>query len=664
MVLNIFFLPLLGFLVALGLGKRLGRNGVSIITTSLIFICCFLSYKNLFELLLGHSSSYVIVISPWVLSGLLEFNWCFFCDSLTSIMLVVVTSISFLVHLYSTEYIKEDPHVCRFMGYLSLFTFFMIVLITGNNFFQLFTGWEGVGLCSFFLINFWFTRLQANKAAIKAMIVNRVGDFFLFLGILLVYGETSSVDFNSVFSFSPEYFSEDVVCFKLGTLFLFLGAMGKSAQLGLHTWLPDAMEGPTPVSALIHAATMVTAGVFLLARCSFLFECFADIKSFVAILGALTAFFAASTGLFQNDLKRVIAYSTCSQLGYMVFACGLSGYSVGIFHLSNHAFFKALLFLSAGSVIHAMGDEQDLRRFGGLRFFLPITYVSFVIGSLALVGFPFLSGFYSKDCILEIAYANWSSQGFFTFILGTLSAFFTAFYSYRLLLLTFFSKPLGFKKLYENSHESPIRMSIVLFILCVLSILVGYTSKDFFIGPGNDFWGNSLYHNTFSHNLLDDREFLVPLYVKLLPTFFTLTGSIFALFVFSYNPKNTKDLFKNNNSFLGSLYLFLNKKWLFDKIYNISFFGQNSLNMGLQISLKIFDKGIIEYFGPRKLSTNIQNNLTVNKKIQSGKLYNYILDFFLGFLVLTCVLFGFENHYNVFLPLIIPCIILFIADNE
>ena len=659
MVLNIFFLPLLGFVTALCFGKSLGRRGVSLITTSLIGFCCFLSYLNLFELLSLEGNSYTIVITPWVLSGLLEFNWCFFCDSLTSIMLVVVTTISFLVHLYSTEYIKEDPHVSRFMGYLSLFTFFMIVLVTANNFFQLFTGWEGVGLCSYFLINFWFTRLQANKAAIKAMVVNRVGDFFLFLGVLLIYGETCSVEFSSVFAFSKEFFSEEVFMYKLGTLFLFLGAMGKSAQLGLHTWLPDAMEGPTPVSALIHAATMVTAGVFLVARCSFIFENFSDVRNFVAVAGALTAFFAASTGLFQNDLKRVIAYSTCSQLGYMVFACGLSGYSVGLFHLSNHAFFKALLFLSAGSVIHAMGDEQDLRRFGGLRLLLPVTYAAFVIGSLALVGFPFLSGFYSKDCILEIAYANWSSQGLFTFMLGTLSAFFTAFYSYRLLLLTFFSKPLGYKRFYLNAHESSFRMSIVLVILSILSISVGYTSKDFFIGPGSDFWGNSLYYNEFSRNLLDDREFLVPLYVKLLPTFFTLSGSLFALFIFSQNPKFIKDIFKDNSSLPGSFYLFLNKKWLFDKIYNVHLFGQLGLNTGLQISLKIFDKGIIEYFGPRKLSGGVQKTLLLNKDIQSGRLYNYIIDFFLGFILLSIALFGFSSHFNVFLPLVVPCCAIF-----
>jgi proton-translocating NADH-quinone oxidoreductase chain L len=654
MILNIFFLPFIGFVLALLFSQNLGSKGVSMVTTSLIGFCCSLSYHNLFESLSLESLDYTIIVSPWVLSGLIEFHWCLFCDSLTSIMLVVVTTISFLVHLYSTEYLKEDPHLSRFMGYLSLFTFFMIVLVTSDNLIQLFTGWEGVGLSSFFLINFWFTRLQANKAAIKAMIINRIGDFFLFLGILLLYSETCSVEFSSVFSFSEELFSEEVLFYKLGNFFVFFGAMGKSAQLGLHTWLPDAMEGPTPASALIHAATMVTAGVFLIARCSFVFENFSDVRDFVAITGALTAFFAASTGLFQNDLKRVIAYSTCSQLGYMVFSCGLSGYSAGLFHLTNHAFFKALLFLCAGSVIHAMGDEQDLRRFGGLRNFLPITYVSFVIGSLALIGFPFLSGFYSKDCILEIAYTKNSSQGVFTFFFGTLSAFFTAFYSYRLLLLTFFTKPLGYKQLYLNTHESPALMVAVLVVLCFLSVLVGYTSKDLFIGPGSDFWGNSLCYNDSNRNVLGDREFLVPLYVKLLPTFCTFLGSVFALLVFSQNPQFCKNVFKDSSRFGGGFYLFLNKKWFLDKVFNQYVFGQRGLNFGLNIALKIFDKGFIEYFGPRKISGGIQDFLLSNKKIQSGRLYNYIVDFFFGFAFLSLSVFSCTSSFSLFFPVILP----------
>jgi proton-translocating NADH-quinone oxidoreductase chain L len=659
MYLNIIFLHLFGLFWELGFGKYLGSQGISVLTTYITGVCCFLSYLNLFELLYLGGSSYIIKISPWVLSGLLEFHWCFFCDSLTSVMLVVVTTISFLVHLYSSEYLKEDPHIARFMGFLSLFTFFMIALITGNNFLQLFMGWEGVGLCSFFLINFWFTRLQANKAAIKAMVVNRVGDFFLFLGILILYDETYSVEFTSIFAFSEEFLSEGVYFYKLGHFFLFLGAMGKSAQLGLHSWLPDAMEGPTPVSALIHAATMVTAGVFLIARCSFIFENFREVRDFIAVVGALTSFFAASTGLFQNDLKRVIAYSTCSQLGYMVFSCGLSGYSAGLFHLSNHAFFKALLFLSAGSVIHTMGDEQDLRRFGGLRLFLPISYVSFVIGSLALAGFPFLSGFYSKDCILEIAYTNRSSQGVFTFVLGSLSAFFTAFYSYRLLLLTFFAKPLGYRQFYLIAVESPNTMLFVLAVLGFLSVFSGYLSKDFFIGPGSNFWGNALYYNFSNKNLIDDREFLVPLYVKLLPTLFAFIGAALAISVFSQNPRLIMISFKRNNSFVGGIYMFLNKKWLFDKLFNQHLFVQRCLNFGLNVALKSVDKGFIEYFGPRKLSVCIPKLLILNKKVQSGRLYDYAISFFLGFFVLGFFMSGFSGSQNVFIPIVIPCCFVF-----
>jgi proton-translocating NADH-quinone oxidoreductase chain L len=375
-------------------------------------------------------------------------------------MLFVVTFISTLVHLYSTEYMGEDPHLPRFMSYLSLFTFFMLILVTSNNFLQMFVGWEGVGLSSYLLINFWFTRIQANKAAMKAMLVNRVGDFFILCALFGLLYLCGSLEYDVVFSVAP-YMSElyilelgyrfpvlDVIC-----IALFLGAMGKSAQLGLHTWLPDAMEGPTPVSALIHAATMVTAGVFLLARCSFLFEFSPSALVFVQYVGACTAIFAASTGLFQNDMKKVIAYSTCSQLGYMVFAAGLSNYDVSVFHLSNHAFFKALLFLAAGSVIHAVSDEQDMRKMGGLKRLLPFAYSVIVIGSLALVGFPFLAGFYSKDVILEAAFAQNSANSHFCFYLGTIAAFFTAFYSTRLLFLVFLAEPNGNKLATFGAHE-------------------------------------------------------------------------------------------------------------------------------------------------------------------------------------------------------------------
>jgi len=387
-----------------------------------------------------------------------------------------------------------DPHLPRFLSYLSLFTFFMLILVTADNFVQMFVGWEGVGLCSYLLINFWFTRIQANKAAIKAMILNRIGDFGLVLGILIIFVEYKAVDYATVFAITPIFIDKlfnflnfdcdliSIICF-----FLFVGAVGKSAQLGLHTWLPDAMEGPTPVSALIHAATMVTAGVFLIARSSPLFEYTPSILGLVTILGACTAFFAATVGLLQNDLKRVIAYSTCSQLGYMVFACGLSNYSVGVFHLVNHAFFKALLFLGAGSIIHAVADEQDMRKMGGLKKLVPFTYSMMVIGSLALIGFPFLTGFYSKDVILEIAFGKYTLEGHFSYILGSVGAFLTAFYSTRLLYLTFLSSPNGHRAVISTAYDSSYQITISLFLLGIPSVLMGFYTKDMIIGFGSDF---------------------------------------------------------------------------------------------------------------------------------------------------------------------------------
>ena len=406
MYLLIVFLPLISALTAGLFGRFIGREGAKWITVGCIVTTFILSSVAFYEVALAGSPCYFELMT-WIDSEMFSTSWGFMFDSLTVVMLVVVTCVSSLVHLYSTEYMGGDPHLPRFMSYLSLFTFFMIILVTADNFLQMFVGWEGVGLCSYLLINFWFARLQANKAAIKAMLVNRVGDFGLALGIFAIFLTFKSIDYATVFAAAPTvigqtttFFNFEVDTLNLICLLLFVGAVGKSAQIGLHTWLPDAMEGPTPVSALIHAATMVTAGVFLLARCSPLFEYAPTALVVVTIMGAMTAFFAGTTGLLQNDLKRVIAYSTCSQLGYMVFACGLSGYSIGVFHLANHAFFKALLFLSAGSVIHAMGDEQDMRKMGGLVRVLPYTYAMFFIGSLALMGFPFLTGFYSKDVIL------------------------------------------------------------------------------------------------------------------------------------------------------------------------------------------------------------------------------------------------------------------------
>jgi proton-translocating NADH-quinone oxidoreductase chain L len=537
MLILIVLLPLLGFFSGSMFGRFLGW-GTCYITTTSVFSSLLLSLVLLYDVV-SNGVVYKVTLGSWIISDNLQVDWSFCFDSLTSIMLIVVTFISTLVHLYSTEYMEHDPHLPRFMSYLSLFTFFMLILITANNFLQMFVGWEGVGLSSYLLINFWFTRIQANKAAIKAMLVNRVGDFALLLAIFSLYFVFNTLDYDAVFALVPLVLDHkiliggivlpvvDIIC-----ILLFVGAMGKSAQLGLHTWLPDAMEGPTPVSALIHAATMVTAGVFLLARCSFLFEFSPIALNLIVFIGSATAFFASTTGLFQNDMKKVIAYSTCSQLGYMMFACGLSSYEVGVFHLSNHAFFKALLFLGAGSVIHAVADEQDMRKMGGLQKLLPFSYSIMLIGSLALMGFPFLTGFYSKDTILEVAYAKYTTWGHFSYYLGTFAAFFTAFYSVRLLFLVFLAEPNGSRNVILNAHEGSWRMGFPLFILSLLSISIGFLTRDLFIGFGTNFWNSAIFVLPENY-ALSDIEF-ISLFHKLLPLIISISGASFAYFLYSF----------------------------------------------------------------------------------------------------------------------------------
>jgi proton-translocating NADH-quinone oxidoreductase chain L len=537
-------------------------------------------------------------------------------------MLVVVTTVSTLVHLYSVGYMGEDPHVPRFMSYLSLFTFFMLILVTADNFLQMFIGWEGVGLCSYLLINFWFARLQANKAAIKAMLVNRVGDFGLALGMLVVFYNCGTLDYATVFAMAPHLSTVEVFCgldvITVAGLLLFVGAVGKSAQLGLHTWLPDAMEGPTPVSALIHAATMVTAGVFLLARSSPLLEWTPTALGVITLFGAMTAFFAATTGLLQNDLKRVIAYSTCSQLGYMVFACGVSGYSVGVFHLANHAFFKALLFLSAGSVIHALADEQDLRRMGGLVKVVPFTYAMMAIGSLALMGIPFLTGFYSKDAILETAAASFVLPGSFAYCLGAAAAFCTAFYSTRLVALGFLTGPNGFKKHFEGAHESPWTMLLPLAILSVGSVYVGFIGKDFAIGAGTDFWGNAIFVHP-AHGAPVDAEW-IPHFLKVAPTICGLSGGALAFFLYQSHSESLVR-FKLDN--VGA-YAFLNRKWLWDKVYN-ECIAAPVLHHGYWSTFKAIDRGLIELMGPYSIVNLTYSHTTAVNRWSSGFLYHILL---------------------------------------
>jgi len=631
MYLLIILLPLISALTAGLFGRFIGREGAKWITTSSIFVTFLMSCVAFYEVALAGSPCYFEVMT-WIDSEMFSTSWGFMFDSLTVVMLVVVTCVSTLVHLYSTEYMGGDPHLPRFMSYLSLFTFFMLILVTADNFLQMFVGWEGVGLCSYLLINFWFARLQANKAAIKAMLVNRVGDFGLALGIFAIFLTFKSIDYATVFAAAPSvigqtttFFNFEVDTLTLICLLLFVGAVGKSAQIGLHTWLPDAMEGPTPVSALIHAATMVTAGVFLLARCSPIFEYAPTALVVVTVMGAMTAFFAGTTGLLQNDLKRVIAYSTCSQLGYMVFACGLSGYSVGVFHLANHAFFKALLFLSAGSVIHAMGDEQDMRKMGGLVRVLPYTYAMFFIGSLALMGFPFLTGFYSKDVILEIAYAHYTLHGHFAHWLGTLAAFFTAFYSMRLLYLTFLAETNSYRQIMQHAHDAPFAMGFPLFVLSLGSMFIGYLTKDMIIGVGTDFWGNALF--THPNNLTMLEAEFIPHHIKLVPVIFSLTGAISAFILYmSY----ANSLYELKVSPIGrKLYTFLNRKWFFDKVYN-DYVTQNMLSFGYHTSYKLIDRGVFEFLGPLGLSRLVSKRGSGFASLQTGFLYHYAFVMLLG----------------------------------
>jgi NADH-ubiquinone oxidoreductase chain 5 len=515
----------------------------------------------------------------------------------------------------------------------------MMILVTSDNFVQMFVGWEGVGLCSYLLINFWFTRIQANKAAIKAMVVNRIGDFGLALGIFTIFVKFKAVDYATVFSMVP-FFCEDTIIFlnkevnliSLIGILLFIGAMGKSAQLGLHTWLPDAMEGPTPVSALIHAATMVTAGVFLIARCSPLYEYAPSVLNIITIIGASTAFFAATVGLVQNDLKRVIAYSTCSQLGYMIFACGLSNYSVGVFHLMNHAFFKALLFLGAGSVIHAVSDEQDMRKMGALKNLVPFTYSLMVIGSLALIGFPFLTGFYSKDVILEVSYGKYSSYGHFSYLLGSCGAFLTAFYSTRLLHLTFLSKPNGYKSVICSAYDSSYRIIISLVILSIPSMFIGYLTKDMIIGFGTDFWGNSIYVAPENMNLID-AEFIKHQF-KILPVILSLSGFTLSFILYSFF---NDILFNIKLSYFGKkIYNFLNKKLFFDKVYN-EYIVQTLFRFSYYRSYKLIDRGIIEILGPMGLSSLVSKKARIFYNLQTGSIYHYSFTMLLSLTLLIGV---------------------------
>ena len=649
LLLSIFF-PLLSFsLVSLGFffGKR------SLVISLLCSILTMLfSVFNLIFLFKNNFIFSYYSLGSWIVSDSIYISWGFINDSLTAIMLFVVSFISLSVHIYSIDYMAHDPHQNRFMSYLSLFTFFMLILISADNFLQMFVGWEGVGLCSFLLINFWNTRIQANKAAMKAMIINRIGDFSLMLSMFILFYYFHSLDYAVLFTLVPYFKTETIILFSteiniltLITLLIFIGAMGKSAQIGLHSWLPDAMEGPTPVSALIHSATMVTAGVFLIIRLSPIFEYAPTTLQLITIIGALTTFFAATIGLVQNDIKRIIAYSTCSQLGYMIFSCGLSNYMVSMFHLFNHAFFKALLFLCSGAIIHALSDEQDIRQMGGLRFVLPFTYTAMLIGSLALMGFPFLAGFYSKDLILGSAFSLYTTSSLFAFILGILAAFCTSFYSMRLLYLVFLTNANGFRSVYAKITEASDFMVLAFILLIIPSIFSGFFGKQLMVGFGTSFWGTSIFILP-EHYTLIEVEF-IPLFIKLLPLFFTFFG-IYVCFKL-YEKHQFIDYmvgylgFRNNpwmsriTSWQLVIYNFLNRKWYFDKLYTF-FFSQTILKTSYLATYQTVDRGFIEFYGPYGLTTILRHFSFVVNSLQTGSFYGYI---FLSLYTLTgCFIFS------------------------
>ena len=634
MEISIIALPLIASIISGFFGKFIGDRNSEIVTSLLVSISAIFSCIVLYEVVQNQYEDNII-IATWINSGSLDVNWSMKIDPLSAVMLVVVTSVSALVHIYSIGYMSHDPHKPRFMAYLSLFTFAMLMLVTSDNFIQLFFGWEGVGLCSYFLIGFWFKKDTANAAAIKAFVVNRVGDFGFALGIFLIFYLFGTVNYSEVFEQIPtitnknlNFLGIEINAIDLICLLLFIGAMGKSAQIFLHTWLPDAMEGPTPVSALIHAATMVTAGIFLVVRCSPIYEYSELALNVVTIVGMSTAFFAATVALVQTDIKKIIAYSTCSQLGYMFFATGVGAYNVAMFHLFTHAFFKALLFLGSGSVIHAFKDEQNINNMGGVWKKLPYTYSLMVIGTLALTGFPFLSGFYSKDAIIEFAYLKGNTTGYYAAGIGILTAFLTSIYSWRLMFKTFHGEYNNKEIKIEETHESPLVMLIPLIFLAVGAIFAGITFKELFIGDEGleYFWRDSIF---FLKPLSTEHP---PLWFLILTPILVIISIPTAYYLFLKNKNLTNQIVKVNQP----LYQFLLNKWYFDELYE-NLFVKPSKRIGLFL-WKFFDLKIIDGFGPDGISVLIKKFSIKANKFQSGFIYQYAFIMLLGFSALLTFL--------------------------
>jgi NADH-ubiquinone oxidoreductase chain 5 len=657
MYLLIIVLPLLGSISSGFFGRKIGVKGSHIITCSCVIMTTLLSTIAFIEVGLNNIPV-SIELFRWIDSESINILWAFHFDSLTVSMLIPVLIVSSLVHVYSIGYMSHDPHNQRFFSYLSLFTFMMIILVTGNNLLVMFVGWEGVGVCSYLLVCFWYTRIAANQSSLSAFLTNRVGDAFLTVGMFAILWTFGNIDYTTIFSLAP-YISENIITI-IG-ICLLIGAMAKSSQVGLHVWLPMAMEGPTPVSALIHAATMVTAGVYLLMRSSPLIEYSSTVLILCLWLGAITTVFSSLIGLFQQDIKKVIAYSTMSQLGMMVIAVGLSSYNLALFHLVNHAFYKALLFLGAGSVIHSVADNQDFRRYGGLIYFLPLTYSVMLIASLSLVAFPFMTGFYSKDFILESAYGQFYFSSTIVYFISTIGAMFTTLYSVKVLYLTFLTNPNGPLINYNKAHEGDIFMSLPLIILAVFSIFFGYITKDLFIGLGTDFFiDNSLFIHP-SHEIMLNTEFAVPTLFKLLPLFFTIILSVISIILSEVFPKFL--IYFKLNRIGYNIFGFFNQRFLIELFYN-KYITNTILKLGGQTT-KVIDKGSIELIGPFGLEKGF---LSLSKSISSldtGVITSYALYILIGlmFYIITPY-FANSNIDSCYLIIILFIIFNIIKSNR
>jgi len=649
MYLSIIILPLLGCIVSGFFGRKAGVTGAQILTSLNIIITVILSIIAFIEI--GFNNIPVLIsLFKWIVTEEFNILWIFQFDSLTVSMLIPVLIISSLVHIYSIGYMNNDPHNQRFFSYLSLFTFMMIILVTANNYLLMFVGWEGVGVCSYLLVNFWFTRIAANQSSISAFLTNRVGDCFLTIGMFTILWSLGSLDYNIVFSLVP-YINENIVII-IG-ICLLIGAMAKSSQVGLHVWLPMAMEGPTPVSALIHAATMVTAGVYLLMRSSSLIEYSSTILLLCLWLGAITTVFSSLVGLFQQDIKKVIAYSTMSQLGMMVIAVGLSSYNIALFHLINHAFYKGLLFLGAGAVIHAIADNQDFRKYGGLISFLPLSYSVILIASLSLIAFPFMTGFYSKDFLLESAYGQYSFNSTAVYVIAVIGAVFTTLYSVKVLYLTFISSPNGSITYYKYVHENDIFISLPLVILAIFSIIFGFLTKEIFIGLGSNFFSdNSIFIHPI-HELTIDTEFTISPLLKLLPFFFSISFITLALI---YSEFLSELLVNLKLSKLG-YYIFglLNQRFLIELFYN-TYITNLILNLGGQTT-KVLDKGSIELLGPSGLEKGLVKLSKNINSLSTSIIPIYGIYILTGFIFYTIIILFYNFIILLFLLLILSLLI-------